>query len=325
MRSGDAAEQAWYSKGLDLYGGVENLAAAGTTESMSQWLESPSFVPRMVVAKASPTLTAIASETTTTTAVERWWEAGDPLAVPAGYVLESTEVAWEMASTLIFRVPFPGSRGYLSVIGRVTLELGAVREAGRLVDDNGLGETGVVLLLDIRGHILGATGPGAQAVFVSGELRPRKVWQFDAPWARYTEEYFSDGSTPHFTREGYFVAIETLPGKALDVFKILVAAERGPFKDAFLLYLGEIASYVLVCVPIPGCILIIFIYSLVLRWREWRALKRVVPFGPTVSNANHRTGVGSAGQPRASDLRASELQLRSSVAQAPPSLALTNS
>lgn len=204
-----------------------------------------------------------------------------------------------MASRLIFRVPFPGSRGYLSLIGRVTLDLSAVREAGRLVDEKGLGETGVVLLLDIHGHILGAAGPGQQAVFASGELRPRKVWQFNAPWASHAEEYFTagkEGTESHFTFGGYFVAIETLPGKGLEVFKVLVAAERDPFKDTYLLYVGEIAQYVLVWLPIPGCILIMVIYFMVLRFMKWRRLKRVVPVRAESPESNRRQSVSSISQ-----------------------------
>merc|ERR1712232_829992 len=114
--------------------------------------------------------------------------------------------------------------------------------------------------------------------------------QFAAPWARHTEEYFSGSkkeSSPQFTEAGYFVAIEPLVGKGLDVFKILVAAERDPFKDTFLLYIGEIAQYVLVWLPIPVCILIIVVYSLVLRCRKWRHLKRVVPMSSRTSDASN--------------------------------------
>eukprot|EP00929_Paragymnodinium_shiwhaense_P064168 TRINITY_DN32109_c0_g1_i1.p1 TRINITY_DN32109_c0_g1~~TRINITY_DN32109_c0_g1_i1.p1 ORF type:complete len:553 (+),score=104.95 TRINITY_DN32109_c0_g1_i1:188-1846(+) len=245
LRSAPMQEQKWYQAGIELYGGTEN-AGEGSTNTF-RWLEWPSFVPRDPL------------------------EITDEIDVPGQ---DEGAIGWETASSLIFRVPFPGTQGYLSVIGRVTLELSFMRAAGRLIDSEGLGETGVVLLCNRAGHVLAAAGPGSQVIFQrpSGVAVPRAAWEVQAAWASYLEPaWFKSGESAELLEGGYHIAVEPLLGRGMDEFMLLVAAERDPFIDSYLTGLGS-TSVVVSFLHVPAAAVVL---ALLCGWEAFQARQKL--------------------------------------------------
>eukprot|EP00928_Gymnodinium_smaydae_P053545 TRINITY_DN37514_c0_g1_i1.p1 TRINITY_DN37514_c0_g1~~TRINITY_DN37514_c0_g1_i1.p1 ORF type:complete len:550 (-),score=140.30 TRINITY_DN37514_c0_g1_i1:102-1751(-) len=279
LRSKPAAnETAWYREGLTLHAGLENTPSEGPNEDISTWLKAPVFVdaPPMEIEDIGPT-------TTTTRKPREWWDTSDGL--EDSYRADCSSVRFESAVQLVFRVPLPGTRGYVSCIGRATVTIGAIREAGALVDREALGDSGIILLCDRSGHVLAHIRPGHQAFIEggSGFTRPRFAWELgDYEWAGHLKsEHFLDAATfEGMAAAGYQLTLQLVPGKGMDRFVVVVASERGAFVDMVLEGLGW-SALSFVWLPVPAFFGVFGIMHLYEMYRKHRKRKRVHPMPAT--------------------------------------------
>jgi len=296
LRSEPAHEQEWFEQGSQLYGGTENPSAAGNTADKMRWHKDPLFVPRApdknTAAKKAAALAE--AEALKEEGSKMWWIKGDPFAVPIGYMMDRQEVAWDTTYSLIFRSTFPGTRGYMSVVGRISVDLSGMRAMDRLVDAEWLGAAGLILVCDGSGHVIAAAGPGLQAEFnmADGVLRPRLASEVPAPWAfKIPEldnasgndgEMFFKGAgnggagSRSLDAEGFYVAVEPLRGRALTDFSVIVAAQRGAFIDGFLDGMAG-TSYTLLALPIPGAVFVFTVVQAFEFIKNRKKLSKVAP------------------------------------------------
>lgn len=275
-------QSAWVEAASKLSNGVESIDdPEAPQEGISyRWLDEPFFVPR-----DNEQVFEIPGSVATTTkkpAIQyNRWKAGKE--DHSGYTPDNAKVAWETACALIFRTPFPGTQGLVSLLGRITLDFGAMRAAGNLVDLKGLGKGGAVFICSRSGVLVASTNPGLQALLQpnSGPTRQRFAWELSYPWASsLSASDFALSSTstrllPYTpSSAGYQVVIEPLVGRGVDHFVILVAGEKDPFYDDYLLWLGGLA-YALSSVPLGGLLLLFVFRRLLKEYRRRRALRRV--------------------------------------------------
>jgi len=196
---------------------------------------------------------------------------------------------------MVFRTVFPGARGYLSVISRVTLELSAVRDFQRLFDPTGLGSSGRAYICSRTGRVIGAAKPHHQAIFDApyGKMRTRYAWELNEPWAYYLEaSFFETGYRRSVLNGQYQLVIEPLTGHGMDEFAVLLAGETDPFKDTLLLWLGKIA-YVLLCVPIIGSCCISGAFAGYQKYQVYKNQIRIYDFNHTTSSFGSTSSLNS--------------------------------
>mmetsp|Transcript_16259 Transcript_16259/g.48870 ORF Transcript_16259/g.48870 Transcript_16259/m.48870 type:complete len:537 (-) Transcript_16259:114-1724(-) len=132
---------------------------------------------------------------------------------------------WYPSYRLAFR-SVPGDTGNFAV-GRVTVEVGAL--SGRRLQDERLGPTGKVYLVDRQGYII-ASESSADLLVVerpSGRVRFRYIWELgSAGWASSLQGAFGSGAGNKqvVTDDGMLVALSWMP-EPLGHFGIVVAVD----------------------------------------------------------------------------------------------------
>jgi len=220
-----AHQQAWYPLALQIPGGQEADSAGpsgGLRPSITgfRWLDGPGFTARP------------------RTALELRY---------------ASEITWAPAYSLIFRSVFPGTRGSLSVVGRVTVDISGIPAGSRLNDGNvRLSSPGSgAYICDRTGAIVVAMDAGQQVHVQdhSGRVRFRRAWELKEPWASALKKGdFQGGST--FLQEDFHVVVAPLRGRGMDHFNALVAVGCSTFVDDQLSYLCSLA-YTVVVLPYP--------------------------------------------------------------------------
>merc|ERR1712151_270257 len=109
LAAAPAKEQRWHAYASGLWGGEETDGLQHAHVEMYRWDDRPGFVPQD----------------------------------PSRSTLMSPSVAWSPAYSLLFRIPFPGSKGKLSLLGRSVTELSELRALDNLRDSN-LGKSGAI-------------------------------------------------------------------------------------------------------------------------------------------------------------------------------------
>jgi hypothetical protein len=250
----EASEQPWFDVGLSLNGGIES-AEASSTEAYFRWMDMPFFVEREVPPPTEPPPPK--------KAVVNWWDGGVST-YRADYVADGGTVEWETAYGLVFRSPFPGTRGFVSAIGRVTFELSSVRKTGRMVDKLlGPSDQGAIIFCNRNGRVIASLKQGLQAFTQVGvgRVRHRLAWELDFAWAaQLTEAHFQESGTVSLDIEGYRVVVSPLRGRGLEPFVVVLAGAKDEFYDVALVALGA-SAYLIGLAPIPVLVVIGVLYN----------------------------------------------------------------
>merc|ERR1711988_1550889 len=118
--------------------------------------------------------------------VVNWWSGGVKT-YDENYKPDGDSVEWETAYGLVFRSPFPGTRGLVSAIGRVSLELSSIRDTGLLLDELiDPNDNGDIFLCNRKGRIIASLRQGMQSLIQKedgrGRLRHRYAWELQYAW-----------------------------------------------------------------------------------------------------------------------------------------------
>jgi len=280
-------DQPWYQVGSQLPGNQESSSVgksgyddlqSAAVGSAFRWLDSPRFVPRF----------------------------RNTSVVASGGVGEraQAEIAWLPAYSLVFRSVFPGTQGVLSLIGRITLEISGLRAKRRLQQTTWLGSQGAVYVCDRGGALIAADAPGQQAFVQSptGRTRFRRAWELNASWARELSSADLAGGAQELGLGDFRVAVAPLPGRGMEHFRVLVAAERQPFVDLSMKsILGRATT--LVALPYPAGLTILLLWLTHRWWKKRRSLKRVSPAPAGEGDGNESMMHGGGGGGGKSTLR----------------------
>lgn len=191
---------------------------------------------------------------------------------PSRALATSTSVEWLPAYSLLFRIPFPGSRGQLSVFGRSVIELSGLRVIDSLHDEK-LGTSGAIYICDNRGLLLAAVQAGIQVSVTpkSGVFRFRYVHELQTAWSSKLKDF--DGTAKKITIDQFYIVVHPLMGRGLSNFTAVIVAEKKPFIDTRLSPMITFAQ-VLVVLPYPFVMLVSGLYLLHRERKRKRNLRR---------------------------------------------------
>lgn len=162
----------------------------------------------------------------------------------------SNALRWAPSYSLVFSSVFPGTRGAIVAVGKVTLEISKI---SAILDDPQLGEGSQVYLIDNVGAIVSARKPGEQ-VFLepsSGRVRFRRIWELDTPWAEPLREAFLEDSSAErklVLGDGTLVIVSPFEGESTNNFRVVIVAQRTQFANGTLSAVC-IASFVACSLP----------------------------------------------------------------------------
>lgn len=181
-------------------------------------------------------------------------------------------VAWAPAYSLVFRTVFPGTSGRLSVIGRVTLEIGSLRDGRRLFDAS-LGSESAIYVCDRLGILVATVAPGMQAKVSrpSGQLTFRHIRETGDAWVGDLQvEDFAGRAVRRFDAGDFHVVVAPVPGRGLSHFSVVLASCRTAFVDDVLDGLSK-AMDVLVGLPHASLFIVFVGYQISKEMRRRRA------------------------------------------------------
>merc|ERR1712129_2776 len=179
--------------------------------------------------------------------------------------------------------------GGLSLIGRITLDVGELRSSGLLRNSDALDGGGAILVCDNSGRVVAAAEPGWQLLAESplGQPRFRYAWEFNAIWSQhlraadFKEAQSSSGAVLEHGGDGFYIVTVTLQGRGMQHFRIVVAVDRAPFEDGKLTSLWKLAELA-VALPYPAIAVAVFTLWLYLEWKERRKRRRIAATSGTV-------------------------------------------
>mmetsp|Transcript_95616 Transcript_95616/g.308524 ORF Transcript_95616/g.308524 Transcript_95616/m.308524 type:complete len:587 (+) Transcript_95616:101-1861(+) len=261
-------DQPWFTVGSALPAGQESesIGRAGYTSvkrsalgSAFRWLDGPRIVPR--------------DQNTSVFAGGRIRPEGD---------LVQAAVTWEPGYSLVFRSTFPGTSASLSVVGRATVRVDGLAEGGVLSDATWLGASGAICIVDRHGVLVAAASSG-DLLFVqagTGRVRFRRLWELDAAWARSMQGHdFSASGLQHLDAENFHIVVAPLPGRGMEQFRAVVAAEREAFVDLEMTsQLGR--GMTVIALPYPAAVMVLLVWWGFLQYKRRKALKRIRPASP---------------------------------------------
>lgn len=210
-----------------------------------QWMDMPGFVPHL-------------------------GDRGSP-------VTSRSTVAWAPAYPLVFRSLFPGTGGGLSLIGRITLDVGELRSSSQLLNSTALDGGGAILVCDHNGLVVAASEPGWQLLAESplGQPRFRYAWEFDAIWSQHLRAAdFKEGAVLERGGDGFHIAIVPVQGRGMQPFRVVVALAREPFEDGKLISLWKLAELA-VALPYPAIATAVLILWSYFEWKERKRRRRI--------------------------------------------------
>jgi hypothetical protein len=183
---------------------------------------------------------------------------------------DSQHRAWFPSYKLLFRTSFAfneaNGHGPVAVVGRATVELGELSET-RLQDEQ-LGESGLVYLVDDQGWILSSQKPGEiLEVRGQGQMRFRRIWDLSHSWTPTVKKAFpaSGGVRELYELSGEtrllgiaaqaaLVAVTPLPAPYQRFAVVVVADKQDPFTDSWL-WRASMASFFTAAVPYEALII----------------------------------------------------------------------
>jgi len=199
IREMPAKESAWYQQGA----GLERPEGGQESHSPFLWF-GPEFVPREAEVTEGSTYGSL---------------------------------IWAPSYSVVFSSIFPGTRGELRAVGKVTLEISGVSS---VLQDKQLGDGSAVYLVDNAGIIVAAVKPGQQIVLEksSASVRFRRIWEVPEPWSADLEEVFVDGKkgveSKKVLADGTLVIVSPFHGERMSNFRVVIIAQRAPFANSIL-------------------------------------------------------------------------------------------
>jgi len=196
---------------------------------------------------------------------------------------------WAPSYSLVFSSIFPGSRGKLSAVGKVTLEISGVSS---VLQDKQLGEGSAVYLVDNAGFIAAALRPGEQILLEagSGQVRFRRIWEVPESWAADLKEVFGHDSAAESKKvlgDGTLVIVSPFHSERMQNFRVVIVAERSPFANS-ILSAACITSFVAAGLPYLVASAIVVAFVLRERAIQRRGRKR----HSAMDEANPASGLG---------------------------------
>lgn len=169
---------------------------------------------------------------------------------------------WAPSYSLVFSSIFPGTRGKLKAVGKVTLEISGVSS---VLQDKQLGEGSAVYLVDNAGIIIAAIKPGEQIFLESGSARVRfrSIWEVPESWAADLKDVFGAGPAAEHKAvlgDGTLVIVSPFHGDKMKNFRVVIIARRAPFANS-ILSAACITSFVAAGLPylVASAIVIAFV------------------------------------------------------------------